>query len=67
MGIFFKILIYLTPMGLSYGSRDLFCIKQDLIVAWGLWRMLALPLRYLGLLAVLHVESYIPNQGLNKH
>ena len=68
MSIFFKILIYLTPMGLSCGSRDLFCIKQDLSLwPWGLWRMPALPLWYLGLLAVLHVGSYIPNQGLNKH
>ena len=30
MSIFLKILIYITPMGLSCGSRDLFCIKQDL-------------------------------------
>lgn len=64
---FIKILIYLTPMGLSCGSRDLFCIKQDLSPwPWGLWRMPALPLRYLGLVALLRVGSYIPNQGFNK-
>ena len=30
ISIFFKLCIYLTPVGLSCGSRDLFCITQDL-------------------------------------
>ena len=66
---FFKMFIYFTPMGLIADHEIFFASRRmpgPFILAGGLWSMPALSLWYLGLVALLHVGSYIPNQGLNK-
>ena len=66
ISIFFKHLFIWLPWALVVDHKIFFTSCRPFHPGRGLWSMPALSLRYLGLVALLHVISYIPNQGLNK-
>ena len=67
--------VYLSMQGLRCGMQGISCFMQDLtlwytgslVVAHGLQRAWAQYLQLMGLVALCHVVSSFPNQGLNLH
>ena len=65
--VYFKKYLFIwLQWALVVDHEILFASRRTFHPGRGLWSMPALSLRYLGLVALLHVGSYIPNQGLNK-